>query len=90
MARSTPMALFSRKKADVPPEVIDLREPEPQPPTLRWGSPTPCPSCEGRGYLDHIDPFKNIMFMHCTECGHRYELAKAEIGADDESDAFTL
>jgi hypothetical protein len=84
------MALFSRKKADVPPEVIDLREPEPEPPVLRWGSPIPCTSCEGRGYLDHIDPFKGVMFMHCTVCGHRYELTKAEIGEDDQSDAFTL
>jgi hypothetical protein len=82
------MALFSRKKADLQPEFIDLREPEPAKP--RWGSPMPCPSCEGQGYLDHIDPFKDIMFMHCTECGHRYEVTKAEIGADDPSDAFTL
>lgn len=82
------MALFSRKKADRSPEVIDLREPAPAKP--RWGSPMPCPSCEGRGYLDHIDPYKDIMYMHCTVCGHRYELTKAQVGADDPSDAFTL
>ena len=82
------MAMFSRKRADPQPEVIDLREPEPA--KVRWGSPMPCPSCAGRGYLDHIDPFKEVMFMHCTVCGHRYELAKAEIGADDPSNAFTL
>jgi hypothetical protein len=80
------MALFSRKKAE--PGVIDLREPEP--PKPRWGSPVPCPSCSGRGYLDHIDPYKQIMFLHCTECAHKYEVTKAEIGADDAADAFTL
>ena len=81
------MALFSRKKA-VAEEVIDLREAEPAKP--QWGSPVPCPSCSGRGYLDHIDPYKEIMFLHCTECGNKYELTKAEFGIDDSSDAFTL
>ena len=81
------MALFSRKKA-VAEEVIDLREAEPA--KAQWGSPVPCPSCSGRGYLDHIDPYKEIMFLHCTECGNKYELTKAEFGIDDSSDAFTL
>ena len=60
------MGLFSRKQAEEP-EVIDLREPAPA--KAQWGSPVPCPTCDGRGYLDHIDPFKEIMFLHCTECG---------------------
>ena len=30
--------------------------------------------CSGRGYLDHIDPFKEVMYLHCTRCcGERYE-----------------
>ena len=57
------MALLSRKKAEAP-GVIDLREPRPTKPL--WGSPMPCPACSGRGYLDHIDPYKEIMFLHCT------------------------
>ena len=57
------MGLFSRKK-DEAPQVIDLREPEPSKP--KWGSPVPCPECSGRGYLDHIDPYREVMFMHCT------------------------
>jgi DNA-directed RNA polymerase subunit M/transcription elongation factor TFIIS len=81
------MALFSRKKAAAP-EVIDLREEEAAKP--QWGSPVPCPSCQGRGYLDHIDPYKEIMFLHCTQCGHKYELTKAELDIDDSSEAFTL
>ena len=81
------MALFSRKKAEAP-GVIDLREPEPVKP--KWGSPVPCPACHGRGYLDHIDPYKEIMFLHCTQCANRYEVTKADIGADSGADAFTL
>jgi hypothetical protein len=77
------MGLFSRKKAGAP-EVIDLREPQATKP--QWGSPVPCPSCQGRGYLDHIDPYKEIMFLHCTECGTKYEVTKAQI----ELDAFTV
>ena len=43
------MALFSRKKTEAE-TTIDLREPAPTPPAPTWGSPVPCPSCEGRGY----------------------------------------
>ena len=62
-----------------PEVVIDLREPASAAP--EWGSPLPCPECSGRGYLDHIDPFKEIMYLHCTECMHRYEVTKAAIDA---------
>ena len=65
------MGLLRRNRE--PEVVIDLREPVP------WGSPMPCPSCSGRGYLDHIDPFKEIMYLHCTECYAKYEISKAEL-----------
>lgn len=81
------MGLFSRKK-DEAPQVVDLREPVPTEP--RWGSPVPCPSCSGRGYLDHIDPFREVMFLHCTECNSRYEVSRVELGADTTSSAFTV
>lgn len=71
------MGLFNRKKQ--PEVVIDLREPAPSKP--RWGSPVPCPECAGRGYLDHIDPFRDVMYMHCTQCFHKYELARADLTA---------
>lgn len=80
------MGLFSRKK-DEAPQVVDLREPVPTKP--RWGWPVPCPSCSGRGYLDHIDPFREVMFLHCTECNSRYEVSRVELGADTSS-AFTV
>lgn len=70
------MALRRRNRE--PQVIIDLREPEPAPAPL-WGSPIPCTECNGRGYLDHIDPFKEIMFLHCTQCGHRYEISRAEL-----------
>lgn len=80
------MGLFSRRKAPVE-EVIDLREPAPSKP--QWGSPVPCPECRGRGYLDHIDPFRELMFMHCTQCEAKYEVARADLELDDATDAVT-
>ncbi len=72
------MGLFRRKPE--PDQVIDLRRPAPQPASRpQWGSPVPCPECTGRGYLDHIDPFKEIMYLHCTSCSHRYEVTKADL-----------
>lgn len=59
--------------------VIDLRDPAPA--TPQWGSPLPCPDCNGRGYLDHIDPFKDIMYIHCTSCQLRYTVAKEDLDA---------
>lgn len=61
------------------PAVIDLREAAPAKPV--WGSPLPCPHCGGRGYLDHIDPFKDVMYQHCTECQQRYLVTKADFDA---------
>lgn len=68
--------------------MIDLREPELEAPPARpeWGSPVPCPSCAGRGYLDHIDPFKEIMYLHCIECFSKYEVTKAELDAAAAAD----
>ena len=65
------------RKKDVVDEVIDLREPEPTKPV--WGAPVPCPECTGRGYLDHIDPYREIMFLHCTECFAKYEVARTDM-----------
>jgi hypothetical protein len=82
------MALFSRKKDEAPAPVIDLRDQEAVKP--KWGSPVPCPSCTGRGYLDHIDPYREVMFLHCIECFTKYEVTRAELGLDDSSDAFIV
>ena len=70
------MGMFSRKQQETD-EVIDLREQAPVEP--KWGSPVPCPSCSGRGYLDHIDPYREIMYLHCIECFAKFEVAKADL-----------
>lgn len=57
--------------------MIDLRDGAAQP--SAWGSPVPCPQCAGRGYLDHIDPFREIMYLHCTKCGATYERTRADL-----------
>ena len=49
-----------------------------------------CPACGSRGYLDHIDPFREVMFMHCTECYTKYELARADMKAEASDEAFTI
>jgi hypothetical protein len=72
------MGLLRRKHE--PEVVIDLREPKPAL-APQWGSPLPCPSCGGRGYLDHIDPFREVMFLHCTECYEKYDVTKASLDA---------
>jgi hypothetical protein len=71
-------AMALRRRNREPEVVIDLRDPAPQA-TPQWGSPIPCTECSGRGYLDHIDPFKQIMYLHCTVCGHRYDINKEEL-----------
>lgn len=74
------MGLLRRRAATHGPHVIDLREPAVAPARRpQWGSPVPCPECSGRGYLDHIDPFREIMYLHCTRCETKYEISKAEI-----------
>ncbi len=68
-----------RRKSQAPQRVIDLRDESAE---VVWGSPVPCPECAGRGYLDHIDPFKEIMYLHCTACGSKYEVTKAPVDSD--------
>jgi hypothetical protein len=72
------MGLLHRNRE--PKVIIDLRDPASAPTSSsQWGSPVPCPECSGRGYLDHIDPFKEIMYLHCTRCTAKYELSRAEL-----------
>ena len=72
------VGLFSKKQ---PQPVIDLREQETKPAPFLFGYPTRCPSCGERGYLDHIDPFKNKQYEHCPACFAKWELAEDEIHA---------
>ncbi len=78
------MGLFKKKAPD---QVIDLRAPEPAPSKPQWGSPVPCPSCSGRGFLDHIDPFRELMYLHCTECGDKYEIHRSAFAEEPAAEA---
>lgn len=76
-----------RRTPQEPEAIIDLREQAPAAPSEpQWGSPVPCPACAGRGYLDHIDPFKELMYLHCTSCGVKYEISKVSMEADHPID----
>ena len=71
------MALFKRQ-TPTPPTTVYLDEPAP-PPRPVWGSPTPCAECGGPGYVDHIDIIDRIMYQHCRECGHKWQLTEREL-----------
>jgi hypothetical protein len=43
-----------------------------------WGRPSACPKCGGHGYLDRIDVVDRVMFEHCTECFHKWQVAESE------------
>lgn len=79
------MGIFRRRHRD---EVIDLTKIEQaladdsagsSPDRFEWGLPTPCPECGGHGYLDRIDPVREIMYQHCTTCFLRWEVSRQEL-----------
>ncbi len=74
------MGLLRRKKnGDL---VIDLTTVEEKTTSaVMWGMPSACPECGGRGYLDHIDPFREIMFQHCVDCFAKFEITRADAEA---------
>jgi hypothetical protein len=72
------VGLFSKKPQQ---PVIDLREQPAKAAPFLFGYPTRCPSCGERGYLDHIDPFKNKQYEHCPSCSTKWELLEDEIHA---------
>jgi Zn ribbon nucleic-acid-binding protein len=81
------MGLLRKKDQSAEPrgEVVDLTEeqpappPEASPPRQRFGQPGRCPSCSGRGFLDRIDMIDRVMYQHCVECGHSWEIAESEL-----------
>jgi uncharacterized protein (DUF983 family) len=62
-------------------QVIDLTELERSPQPVHFGLPSACPECGHAGYLDHIDPFREIMYQHCPACFHKWEIARADVDA---------
>lgn len=72
------MGIF-RRKQDVP-DVIDLRDSVvARTPSFEFGFPTRCGECGGRGYLDHIDPYRRVQFEHCVDCGAKWEHSEDEL-----------
>jgi hypothetical protein len=63
-------------------------EPAPQPApkaaAVQAGVPGRCPSCDGFGYIDHIDMVNRIQTQHCRDCAHRWEYSFDEAGAVTE------
>ncbi|MDQ1401695.1 MAG: hypothetical protein QOG03_11 [Actinomycetota bacterium] len=90
------MGLFERLQAkekarEGDDELIDLTErgqtPAPQPVAARqkWGRPGPCPDCGGDGFLDHIDMIDRIMYQHCTDCLHKWQVTESELAQQSSS-----
>ncbi len=72
------MGLFRKRE-----RVIDLRDTAParshRPAPFEFGFPTKCPACGGRGYLDHIDPFRRVQFEHCPSCSTKWERSEDQV-----------
>jgi uncharacterized protein (DUF983 family) len=73
------MGLLRRSKQT--DHVIDLTALERKAPAtpIQFGLPTSCPECGHSGYLDHIDPFREVMYQHCPSCWHKWELSRSEV-----------
>jgi uncharacterized protein (DUF983 family) len=76
------MGLFRRK------DTIDLTdeatpsgpaEPEHQA-AVHAGVPGRCPTCDGYGYIDHIDMVHRYQRQHCRTCGHVWEFTFDDMG----------
>ena len=49
------------------------------------GVPGRCPTCDGFGYIDHIDMVHRYQRQHCRSCGHVWEFT-----FDEEGDVLDL
>ena len=47
--------------------------------SVKFGQPSLCNKCGGRGYLDRVDLVNRVMFQHCLSCNHKWELTEAEL-----------
>lgn len=75
------MGLFRRKH-----DVIDLTDtatsehPTEHRAAVHAGVPGRCPTCDGFGYIDHIDMVHRYQRQHCRTCGHVWEFSFDEAG----------
>lgn len=77
------MGLFRRK------DTIDLTDSsstpsdpagDEQPAGVHAGVPGRCPTCDGFGYIDHIDMVHKYQRQHCRTCGHVWEYTFSDAG----------
>ncbi len=47
---------------------------------IHAGVPGRCPTCDGFGYIDHIDMIHKYQRQHCRACGHVWEFTFDEAG----------
>ena len=72
------MGLF--RKSDHHEGTTMAPERTPKAPAVQAGVPGRCPSCDGFGYIDHIDMVNRIQIQHCRDCAHRWEYSFDEAG----------
>ena len=79
------MGLFSKKRnpvvIDLRDHVVDAQRRVSKAVPFEFGFPTKCPSCGGRGYLDHIDPYRRIQYEHCPTDFTKWEHSEDEVVA---------
>ncbi len=81
------MGLFRRKHdtidltddATAPPSAEPEASPA-HPAAVHAGVPGRCPTCDGFGYIDHIDMVHRYQRQHCRTCGHVWEFTFDEAG----------
>jgi hypothetical protein len=76
------MGLFKRKTdqvIDLRDRVLEAQRTATKAMPFEFGFPTKCPSCGGRGYLDHIDPFKRVQYEHCPADQTKWEHSEDEV-----------
>lgn len=79
------MGLFRRKHdtidlTDAAISAATAAESTPQQAAIHAGVPGRCPTCDGFGYIDHIDMIHRYQRQHCRACGHVWEFTFDEAG----------
>ena len=82
------MGLFSRKKDESP---SGHRPPRARAQPSRSGDPRcRAPSAAAAGTWITSIRYREVMFMHCTQCYAKYEVARADMAPDVTAEASTI
>lgn len=80
------MGLFHRKQTiDLADEATTPAAEPAHKAAVHAGVPGRCPTCDGFGYIDHIDMVNRYQRQHCRNCGHAWEFS-----FDDDGDVIDL